>query len=81
MENIVQALARIILVDAECLLGGRGWFAALSVHDELVYVCPKSKAQLLEKALTLALTRPVPYLPALTLACESDTGENYGVCK
>ncbi|RLA18715.1 MAG: hypothetical protein DRQ56_06945 [Gammaproteobacteria bacterium] len=81
LENIVQALARIILVSAECLLGRRGWFAALSVHDELIYACEKSKAPLLERALTLALTRQVPYLPSLTLACESDTGENYGVCK
>lgn len=81
LENIVQALARIVLVDAELLLARRQQFAALSVHDELIYVAKESHAELLEKALTLALTREVPWLPTLTLACESSTGENYGVCK
>ena len=81
LENIVQALARIILCDAECLLAKRNWFAALSVHDELIYVCPEEKALLLEQAITIALTRQVSYLPTLTLACESDIGDSYGECK
>lgn len=81
LENIVQALARIILCDAELLLADRNFFAALSVHDELIYAVEADKATLLERALNAALTRQVPFLPNLTLECESDIGDSYGECK
>jgi hypothetical protein len=81
LENIVQALARIILVDAELELARRKHYAALSVHDELIYVCKEAHAHVMEKALSYVLTRDVPWLPELTLACESDIGKSYGDAK
>lgn len=81
LENIVQALARIILVDAEIALANRGIYAALSVHDELIYSVIEQQAPIIEKALNRALTTPVPWLPELVLASESDIGESYGDAK
>lgn len=81
LENIVQALTRIILTDAELYLAERGYPAALSVHDELVYVLPDAKVATFETVLKKVLTRPVEWLPKLPLACEVASGSNYLECK
>jgi DNA polymerase len=80
-ENLVQALARIILTDAELRLARRGVHAALSVHDELVYVCKQEHITTIEKALRASLTAPVKWMPTLPLDCEISWGHNYKECK
>jgi DNA polymerase len=81
LENIVQALARIILTNAERRLAERGFFAALSVHDELIFCTETEKAEILERALNATLTAEVAWLPRLPLECESSTGISYGSVK
>lgn len=81
LENIVQALARIVLTNAESLLARKGLFAALSVHDELIYVEEHGRAGLVERAINLALTQTVPWCSELPLEVESDRGSNYAECK
>ena len=81
LENIVQALARIILTNAERRLAERGFFAALSVHDELIFCTETEKAEILERALIATLTAEVAWLPRLPLECESSTGISYGSVK
>ena len=81
LENIVQALARIILTRAELSLAKRGVFAAMSVHDELIFVVPDDKVQLYEHLVTLAMTGPVPWLSGIPLEAEGSTGPTYADAK
>jgi hypothetical protein len=81
LENIVQALARIIISRAEIRLSKAGLHAALQVHDELVYVVRDEHIERVKRALVLALTDPVPWLPNLPLACEVGVGQSYGDAK
>ncbi len=78
VENVVQALARIIMTNAEHWLFKRGVPDALSVHDELLFVVPDAYARKMGRVLSHALTREVPWAPDLPLACEIKIGPNYG---
>ena len=80
-ENVVQALARIIMTDAELRLAKAGLTAALSVHDELIFVVPDDKVEVVKKALRMALTAKVPWMPDLPVNCEIGTGDNYAEAK
>lgn len=44
LENIIQALARIVLTDAAVRLHARGYRFAMQVHDELVFVVDEREA-------------------------------------
>jgi DNA polymerase len=81
VENIVQALARIILVDAELRLARAGYKAAMSVHDELIYCVPDHQVTKFATALELALTRKVEWLPNLPLAADVNSGQRYSEAK
>lgn len=80
-ENIVQALARIIISRAELRLARAGLVSVLQVHDELVYVVPEEKAQQVASLLQRVVTDPVPWMPGLPLACEVGIGDSYGDAK
>ena len=80
-ENLVQALARIVLTRAELLLARSGLRAALQVHDELVYVVPENHVGAVERALRLVLTAPVDFMPDLPVAVEVGVGDSYGEAK
>lgn len=81
LENIVQAVTRIVLTDAELYLSRRGILAALSVHDELIYVVREEVVEKFATVLNKVLTRSVPYLPGLSLAAEVHYGDTYLECK
>ena len=81
-ENIAQALARIIMTTAELRLFKAGRLrAALSVHDELIYVVLEKHAKAVASALTAALRAPVKWMPQLPVNCEVGVGDNYHGCK
>jgi DNA polymerase len=80
-ENIVQALARIVVATAELRLARAGLQAVLQVHDELVYVVKDEHVEKVVKALEMALTAPVSWMPELPLACEIKYGQTYGDAK
>jgi len=85
LENIVQALARIVVMDAAVRLRMRlaplGVRLALQVHDELVYVAPEEVAQQVKEiALDEMALRPLWALD-LPLAAEADIGDSYGDAK
>lgn len=77
VENIVQALARIVISNAELRLAYRGLPAALQVHDELVYAVPEGQAQKYGQAVELAMTAGVEWAPGLPVECEVGIGGNY----
>jgi DNA polymerase len=81
IENIVQALARIIVSTAEVWLYRRGWLSSLQVHDELVYVVPGYLAEKFKLVLEKTLVRPVDWMEGLPVACEVAIGDNYAEAK
>lgn len=80
-ENIVQALARIVMTAAELKLAKAGLKAALTVHDELVFVVADRYVEVAVKAIEKAMTATVPWMPNLPVACEMKVGSNYAECK
>lgn len=80
-ENVVQALARIVMTTAELRLAKAGLKAALSVHDELVFVVPEEHVVDVVSAVRKALTAPVRWMPDLPVDCEIGVGDNYGDAK
>jgi len=80
-ENVVQALARIVISRAELRLARAGLRAALQVHDELVYCVPEKHAEKVKRAIEIALRMPVDFLPRLPVDCEVGIGKSYAECK
>lgn len=86
LENIIQALARIIITDALVRIRGRldryGIRLALQVHDELVYIVPDAAVAVVRDILTEEMNRRPVWAPDLPLASECSQGEqNYADCK
>lgn len=85
LENLVQALARIVTMDAAVRIQKRikpmGLWLNLQAHDELVYVVPDELVDTLKVILTEEMTRRPAWAPDLPLACEVGTGPSYGEAK
>lgn len=81
LENISQALAQIIIKGAELKISIFNLYAALQVHDELVYVVRDAIVDRVKRALQVALLHPIPWMPKLPLACEVGVGQSYGEAK
>jgi hypothetical protein len=84
-ENIVQALARIVVMDAAVRIERQvtplGIWLALQVHDELGYVVPIGLAQQVKQIMLREMTRVPGWAPGLPLAAEVGTGDNYADAK
>ncbi len=85
LENIIQALARIIVSDASTRIRARldalGIRLALQVHDELVYIVPDQYVALVRAILTEEMNRRPLWAPDLPLASECEAGQTYGDAK
>ena len=80
LENIVQALARIITMDT-ALRVQKYFPLAMQVHDELVYVVPDSQVADLKALLEQEMCRCPTWAPDLPLAADIGEGETYGDAK
>lgn len=81
LENIVQALARIIVMNAALRIADRGYKFALQAHDELVFVVKKADSARC-KAIVLEEMRRVPsWAPSLPLDAECGIAATYGDAK
>lgn len=82
LENIIQALARILIMDAAVRMRQKhGLHYSLQVHDELVYVVPENIAeQVLEWLMIEMKTRPY-WGPTIPLDAEGKIGRSYGEVK
>ena len=79
VENVIQALARII-VGEQMIKIGEKYRPALTVHDAAVIVAPKAEAeQAMEYVMSVMNTPPV-WGNSLPVACEAGMGETYGDC-
>jgi len=85
LENIVQALARIIVMDAairvEQQVNPCGIGLALQVHDALCYVVPDTLVPLVGSVLHAEMHKRPWWAPDLPLAADMHFGPNYGDCK
>lgn len=77
LENISQALSRIVMTDAELVLAGKGLYAAMSVHDELIYVAKDEHVETYQRAIEHVMSQPPKWMPELPVACESNYGQSY----
>jgi hypothetical protein len=85
LENIVQALARIVVMDAAVRLRPKlarlDIQLALQVHDELVYVVPDDLTHIVQKLLLDEMRIPPVWALDLPLDAEADCGPSYGDAK
>lgn len=92
-ENIIQALARIIVsyqmvaisrwLEHRCRdeKDGRIRRIVNMVHDEVVVVVPKEEAELTKAYMMKAMKTPLNWCQGLPVSCEADIGETYGDAK
>jgi hypothetical protein len=80
-ENIIQALARVVLVDAWNALKAMGIRIVHSVHDELVAIAREPEAQATLDAMLAALRQPPTWAPNLPLDAEGGFAVRYGDAK
>jgi DNA polymerase len=79
-ENLVQALARIVVAEQMTKIGER-YKVVLQVHDEVVILCDKDEVEEAKTYMLEVMSTPPTWAPDLPVACEADHGENYGECK
>ena len=79
VENIVQALARIV-VSEQMLWIAKQYRPALSVHDAVVLVVPKNELEDALEYVNLCMSTTPAWADGLPVACEAKWGESYGDC-
>jgi len=80
-ENIVQALARIVVSEQATAIKEAGYPVVLQVHDENVCVPVLSQVNLAQQVMENVMSTPPSWATDLPVACESAVGDNYGECK
>jgi DNA polymerase bacteriophage-type len=80
LENIIQALARIILTDAMLVIANV-YKVALTVHDEIVAIVPDKQVKKAMAFIAKIMSQPPAWAPDLPLAVDIDFGKNYGDAK
>lgn len=79
VENIVQALARIIVADQMLMLREK-YRPVLTVHDAAVLVVPDEELQDALAFITQVMSTPPTWAIGLPVACEAKYGRSYGDC-
>lgn len=80
LENIVQALARIVVMNSALRLNDRGYRFRLQAHDELVFIVKKADLDNAKKIIHTEMTRSPSWAPDLPLTADVKSGVNYGEC-
>lgn len=81
LENIIQFLARIIIMNAALRLDDCGYRFVLQAHDELVFIVPQSDCQRACSVIHRELIRPPSWGRDIPLEAEVKFGPSYGDCK
>jgi len=79
VENVVQALARII-VGEQMLEVSKKYRPVLTVHDAVVCVVPTPEVKLANDFIVDIMSTPPGWASGLPVACEAHYGESYGDC-
>lgn len=80
IENVVQALARIVVFE-QMLAIARHHRVVLTVHDEVVVCARDEEAESALQLITRIMSTPPSWAPGLPVACEADIGTSYGEVK
>jgi len=81
VENIMQALANVIVLEQMLKLSEMGWKVVLQVHDEIVLCVPIERAEEAKAAVLMVMSAQVSWAPTLPLACDVEVAERYGHAK
>ena len=79
-ENIVQALARIIISE-QMIKISKHYKVLFQVHDELILITEPECTSHAREYVQTTMSTPPPWGKDLPLACESGVGTNYGETK
>ena len=79
VENVVQALARII-VGEQMIKINDSYKPVLTVHDAIVCVVPNQEIDTAMKLITDIMSTPPTWAEGLPVACEAKYGQSYGDC-
>lgn len=79
VENVVQALARIIVGTQMCEINHK-YRVALTVHDAAVVVAPEEEVDDAVEFVTNVMSTPPDWAKGLPVACEAKVGATYGDC-
>ena len=79
VENVVQALARII-VGEQMLEISQMYPVVLTVHDAAVVITKESEVEETLKYVTTIMSQPPSWGKQLPIACEAGYGVSYGEC-
>ena len=79
VENVVQALARIIVSEQMLKIAER-FEVALTVHDSVVIVVPQEDAETAAAEVTKIMHEAPEWATGLPVACEAKIGATYGDC-
>jgi len=80
VENVCQALARIIIGD-QLLLVAKKYKVVMTVHDAIGCVVPEDKADEAIEYIQQAMRTVPSWAKGLPLDCEGSYGYSYGECK
>jgi DNA polymerase len=76
-ENIVQALAALVIRDQMVAIG-KQYHVVFQVHDEIIVTALDAEATIAQAALEKVMFTPPTWAPDLPVACESGFAKNYG---
>jgi DNA polymerase len=79
VENVVQALARIVVGEQMLKIQER-YRVALTVHDAAVILVPESEKDEAMKYVIECMSTPPDWAKGLPVACEAKYGHSYGEC-
>ena len=79
MENICQALARIVIGE-QMLMVARKLRVVMTVHDAIACIVPKDEAERGKEYVELCMRIRPKWAPELPLNCEAGYGQTYGDC-
>lgn len=81
LENIVQFLARIVVMDAAVRIADRGYNFVLQSHDELVFIVPDADVDRAKHIIHEEMVRCPLWAPTLPLTADLGVGQSYGAAK
>ena len=80
VENVVQALARIIVFD-QMMEIAKKYRVVLTVHDEVVCCVPEAQVDECKAFMLQCMSTPPAWAPDLPMAAEAKFGASYGEAK
>jgi hypothetical protein len=80
-ENLIQALAFVLMKEQMARINRLGHKLALQVHDEVVLVVPEECVEQAQRDVMEIMSTPPAWAPDLPVACELNVGKRYGDCK